>query len=1399
MPNAAAIETWKKKLAMLQKQEALAVLADEKFRLVEQIEEAKSKIEELQKELPPLPTTRSSKRSVTETVQITSGSGITLLGILTAVAEMTGQLKSIYENLGSLPPPIIWGASGLALLFGISLFTKGFARRSRLLQPEAFDIDPDNPDHLCGRTNEVSQLQQDISNHALVFLEGESGSGKSALVRSGLIPAMEAQSPAIIFHLYLNSYGTDWALGPARQLAAAIWQRSSADERTNFIGEKELATSWPQALARIARKSGTRPLIIFDQFDDYQAQHRDRFLKKGKWTAPAKLASQNAFWQEVRTGLDEKNFHCLIVTRQDTVDGLESVRFVDPELFYLYRLEQTYMRRLLDQLTVSSSGSAVVSDPEAGWNALKGRLIEDLALEGRILPVQARMAVKGLTRLPSLTLASYVRAGGLRGLEVDYLEDAMRIVTTRTNLFPKQVLTLLRELVDPAIETPKTRSMPESSLIAKLAQPSGTVSKALNTLEQLGIVRVRLNAETAVSEWSLYHDYFARAVLLTESRADRWQQFLQSKSDSFSKATGWLTRWRSLLSPWESIRILGSALRGKVRLAPHGPYLLAGSLRTLPWLALLTIGLWGGNWYLDQQALSEAKVIRSAIDATRYSIAPEGYELEKLRTLASASWRIKKQFIHNLLESPMDSDQLNNRIDYIAHAILSLDPHFEKRDDFLSLLDTDTKSGNPQDSATRGLLMAKIIRSNTDRYRGFSASASEMLVTALSYPPGLNNVTYLAENLIALAPNLSPEQAYLLVDKLVVTPVPTSYAHYWQFKSTALAALTKKLTSIQANILADKLVTFINPSSEYDLLDIQAKALVALAQLLTPDQANNLAIKLVTFINSTSESGLLDIQAKALATLAQLLTSDQASSLADKLLNSTIDPDNAYKLDYLSKSLAALVQKSTANQRASFAENLAIAITKAPNYQLPLLAFALVSIDQKLPSNLTASLADKLMPALLETTIDRDLATLAQGLSMLTHYLTPDQITQITGKLMTAMSNKSNLYDLNSLSKGLAAFTQNLTPEQLIQTIENLISSVHDYYPNDINESDILDSQIETLKKLTQILTSEQAIAEIEKIQSLHDTDRPYSPVFIDKILALLTQHLTSDQANLLANKMVDTVQIDTSYTYVLDFQIQTLAAQLPKLSSAQLASIAEKIVIILTKTNISYREDSLVKTLLSITQKLTPEQVAPLAKKLAENINSNTREFTSPPDLQAQEPALLAPEAPSKTASSLADSLAKAMDALTNDYRSELIHILAAFSEKIAAEPAPQLAEKLVKAMSISDRTDQVISLANGLAELKSVKQCLNPQIPYLVLEMLNKPQIIMPLEDAYRYRGYSDTGLLKTRVSDVLLDYLGRVMRQEPFPDMDSLCAWAQQNRPDLDLENPLGTLHSSGLDQF
>src|SRR5262249_53659922 len=205
----------------------------------------------------------------------------------------------LQEALNVVPAPARWPIMAAFLLLCLVGLVQAYSKRSRLLKPERFSLDPANPAHLKGREQDVEEILQTCFNTPAVELTGESGSGKTALVRAGLLPALQRDGRLQPF--YLDSYGQEWDTGPLEGLAATVQVALDKEVRARLGFEQPVTPDNVfDLLAGFRDKVGRTPLIIFDQFDDYQAAHRKEFrTSRGNWISPKSLAKKNRFWQQL--------------------------------------------------------------------------------------------------------------------------------------------------------------------------------------------------------------------------------------------------------------------------------------------------------------------------------------------------------------------------------------------------------------------------------------------------------------------------------------------------------------------------------------------------------------------------------------------------------------------------------------------------------------------------------------------------------------------------------------------------------------------------------------------------------------------------------------------------------------------------------------------------------------------------------------------------------------------------------------------------------------------------------------------------------------------------------------------------------------------------------------------
>ncbi|MCP4658722.1 MAG: hypothetical protein GY856_25200, partial [bacterium] len=194
--------------------------------------------------------------------------GTALVALIAAafnlLKEIRGELNS-YAVLG-------YGLLAFVAVYVLAwLARRWFAPPSTFRKPSALDI---GRKYLRGRDTDLDNLLNRLKDFPLVWLVGESGAGKSLLLVLGLVPRLKEEWS--FFPVYLEHWGADWERGPREGLCRTL------NETLDDPARKKLGLNGPvtvnqlvPVLGRIRKKLARTPILIFDQFDDYQTRHRE--------------------------------------------------------------------------------------------------------------------------------------------------------------------------------------------------------------------------------------------------------------------------------------------------------------------------------------------------------------------------------------------------------------------------------------------------------------------------------------------------------------------------------------------------------------------------------------------------------------------------------------------------------------------------------------------------------------------------------------------------------------------------------------------------------------------------------------------------------------------------------------------------------------------------------------------------------------------------------------------------------------------------------------------------------------------------------------------------------------------------------------------------------------------
>jgi hypothetical protein len=398
-----------------------------------------------------------------------------------------------------------------------------------------------------------------------------------------------------------------------------------------------------EVLSRIRSVSARRPVIVFDQLDDYQTRHSKYFVVTGtaRLISQDELCEANEFWGGLAalltgTTKSESEVHAVLSIRTDAKHGLTPFRFVEPVECPIDPILGGDALHVLDQVLPTDA----VQHPDNGFSDLKKRLVRDLGdNNGIVLPIRLRVAIAGLDEIRDcLTPAAYDRLGGVPGLEAGFIRG--QICKSGVNL-DRALRLLMVFVVNEDGVTRTRRELSRAELTRKLFPDAEDV---LERLEQSRIL-VRKTVTEHGERWSLYHDYLGKGIDELDRRDRHWIRFLDEHHNQF-RLNRVAYRWRLLLTPRAQSVLWWERARGRIRFTRHRAYVALSLARiAVNWLTLSVAVVFG--WYVVASRIG----VERSMDRFEAKSEISNAELQEFWEVTTASDRFKDAFQERLLSS----------------------------------------------------------------------------------------------------------------------------------------------------------------------------------------------------------------------------------------------------------------------------------------------------------------------------------------------------------------------------------------------------------------------------------------------------------------------------------------------------------------------------------------------------------------------------------------------------------------------------------------------------------------------------------------------------------------------------------------------------------------------------
>ena len=407
-------------------------------------------------------------------------------------------------------------------------------------------------DRFFGRESEIAAIVTRFSSQPLVTLVGPSGSGKSSLVRAGVIPTLKRSGEG--WHSLIIRPGRN----PLEALTSLLEPSCLPTSGTEQLGEPEgsegLAdggheSDGPDALlARLRREPGylgqelrawagrkrRRVVILVDQFEEL-------------YTLQTGVEERTAFIRCLEGIADDASspLRVILAIRSDFLDRVvEDHRFMTEVTRGLVMLPPIGHDGLVQALTrpVEAAGYRFESAE------LVERMLDALPATSGALPLLQFAASKlweGRDRERRLlTLESYDGFGGVAGTLAAHADSVI------AGMLPGHVR-LARAIFERLVTPERTRAITSLGELCQLPGEPGAIEQVVHHLASARLLSIHIGSETESTRDARDADNGGTVELIHESLIASWPTLKRWLDDNQGDAE-FLARLRTAAAQWES-------------------------------------------------------------------------------------------------------------------------------------------------------------------------------------------------------------------------------------------------------------------------------------------------------------------------------------------------------------------------------------------------------------------------------------------------------------------------------------------------------------------------------------------------------------------------------------------------------------------------------------------------------------------------------------------------------------------------------------------------------------------------------------------------------------------------------------------------------------------------------
>jgi len=364
-------------------------------------------------------------------------------------------------------------------------------------------FDEKDSDLFFGREVLTAKLVRRLSeSQFLSVIIGASGSGKSSVVRAGVIPALK-KGTALIDGSNPPEDSTNWQIHiltptahPLEALATELTRDSESGTDSITLTDELMQDPRSLGLYLAQQKTRHHTLLVLDQFEELFTLCRDEFERE-------------AFIDNLLTALqqDNSNITLIITLRADFYAHLAQY----PELRDAVAHQQEY----IGPMTTEELRRAIEEPAKRGHWAFEPGLIDlilrDVGDEPGALPLLSHALLETWKRRAghTLTLKGYADAGGVRGAISHTAESVYQELSTEEQAIARNIFLRLTELGQGTEDTRRRASFDELISDQESAEETRTV---LNQLADARLITLSEDSaevahEALIREWPTLREW----------------------------------------------------------------------------------------------------------------------------------------------------------------------------------------------------------------------------------------------------------------------------------------------------------------------------------------------------------------------------------------------------------------------------------------------------------------------------------------------------------------------------------------------------------------------------------------------------------------------------------------------------------------------------------------------------------------------------------------------------------------------------------------------------------------------------------------------------------------------------------------------------------------------------